>query len=361
MVKALVIGDTHFKISNVRDTELMTTAILENAEKCKPDFIVLLGDILDGHETIHVSPLTRAVKFLASLCEIAPLYVLIGNHDLKNNRQFLSEEHPFTSLKYWDSKKIKIIDKVHKTTICEHTFVFSPYVPPGMFVEALNTVDDWFTSTAIFAHQEFKGAHMGAMESVYGDIWPADHPYVISGHVHDYQEPQINILYVGTPIQHTFGDNPEKTISIIEFENNTRKQERISLGIPKKQIIRIATTDVNDYNIPENMDLKIIITGTTAEIKTIMKHPNIDKWKKLGCKICYKDVPITDDGEKQLVEPGAPPKFSDSLYNAIKSNPNLEKVYGEIFTTPSPYIAFEANQPTQSSVSHPSKLKLLLS
>ena len=74
MITCLVIGDPHFKINNVRETQLMHAKICEIARARKPTFIVCLGDVLDRHETIHVSPLERASAFLHELSTIAPLY-----------------------------------------------------------------------------------------------------------------------------------------------------------------------------------------------------------------------------------------------------------------------------------------------
>ena len=245
----LIIGDPHFKVTNTKETDAMVTSILQIAIERQPDFIVVLGDILDRHESIHVSPLTRAISFFSKLIEIAPVYVLIGNHDLKNNRQFLSPEHPFTALKFWNDRII-IVDTVIKRVIKGHLFVFVPYTPPGRFHEALNYCSGWEQAHCIFAHQEFKGAHMGAVISVEGDEWSLKAPQVISGHIHDYHRLQENILYIGTPIQHAFGDRPDKTISYIVFTGDKYFEERINLGVPRKFIVRLSCDEVTKY-IPE--------------------------------------------------------------------------------------------------------------
>ncbi len=64
-----------------------------------------------------------------------------------------------------------------------------PYVPPGRFVEALNIIDNewWKNVNCIFAHQEFYGCKMGAIESIEGDKWDHSFPLVISGHIHSEQ------------------------------------------------------------------------------------------------------------------------------------------------------------------------------
>lgn len=337
-VRLLVIGDPHFKVSNVRETDAMAAAIVRVAQERQPDAIVVLGDVLDRHETIHVSPLTRATEFLRQLMQIAPTYTLIGNHDLKNNRQFLSSEHPFVGLKYWNPARMIIVDSTTLATIGGHQFTFVPYVPPGRFREALETQPAWTASTAIFAHQEFKGARMGAIISEEGDAWPLTDPYVISGHIHDYHEPQVNILYTGTPIQHAFGDRHDKSISFFTFgvganvNSEARTHERIDLMLPRKQIVRILCADVSTYEPPINCELKIIISGTAGELKAIVKHPNIEVWKKAGYRIAYKALPV----EKPIVA-GNPTmvreqlRFTLVLMRTLEGKQHLQSLYTKIF------------------------------
>ena len=315
----LIIGDPHFKVSNVKDTDLMCTAILDQTRQRAPDLIVVLGDTLDRHETIHVTPLCRSVSFLSKLMDLAPVYLLIGNHDLKNNRQFLSQEHPFTALKFW-GPRMTVVDTVVSTSINNLTFIFVPYTPPGRFQEALATLgsDHWKQATCIFAHQEFKGAQMGPIISAEGDLWPLEYPLVISGHIHDYQRLQPNIWYIGTSIQQTFGDQDRKTISWVHFDSTGIEEERIDLGIPRKQIVHLEVDAVDRY-IPEpNCEIKFIIEGFDGELKAVMKHPNVEVWKRAGYKISYKNKPINrtyDFTQTTAV------KFLNVLYTSINKNP----------------------------------------
>ena len=335
-VTALVIGDPHFKVKNVRETGPMVEAIVRVATERRPDFIVVLGDVLDRHEVIHVSPLNRAINFLSQLMAIAPTYVIIGNHDLKNNRQFLSEEHPFPSLKLWNPERMIIADTTVLAPIKGHLFSFVPYVPPGRFVEALDKQEGWMNSTAIFAHQEFKGCKMGAIISEEGDDWPRTSPYVVSGHIHDFQEPQPNILYTGTPIQHAFGDRHDKSISFFTFHApGHRDHERIDLGLPRKQVVNILCAEVSTYVPQDNCELKIVIKGTSGELKAIVKHPNIVAWKERGIVINYKALPVDNAGN--AVDMPLNPVirgqllFSTALYNSVENNPRLQGLYHEIF------------------------------
>jgi DNA repair exonuclease SbcCD nuclease subunit len=368
-VNILVIGDPHFKVSSVPEHNKMCQAIIDVAKVKNIDLIVILGDILDRHESINSSPLTRSIKFFSSLIEIAPIYALIGNHDLKNNKQFLSDEHGFTSFNLSNaihtknisdiiylikqiildenvlnnlindienivtSTKITIVDKVTTTTIKNQKFVFVPYVPPGKFQSALDTEKlNMSDISCIFSHQEFKGAQMGPIISVDGDIWSVNNPYIISGHIHDYQHLQENILYTGTPIQHSFGDNPNKTISYFKFHSILdRTEERISLGLPRKSTVKLTCEEVYKYIPPVNSKLRINITGNQEAVKAIMLHPNIAAWKKLGHTVTEKYISLNNTNEELR---SVPPKYSVALQNSIQNNPELQKTYHNIFGKP---------------------------
>lgn len=328
-VTCLAIGDVHFKESNVRDTDLMCKALLEIVKAKQPDFIVMLGDTLDRHETIHVTPLTRAVTFLSDLCFLAPVYLLIGNHDLINNSQFLSNQHPFNALKKWSN--LIVVDKVVKCAIKNHVFTFVPYVPPGRFAAALGTLSEDKVErkeTAIFCHQEFRGAKMGPILSTTGDVWPADASMIISGHIHDYDRLADNILYTGTPIQHGFGDTVRKTVSLLTFAADM-KEERIDLNIPRKIVIHLNVADVNDYEIKEgNSEVKVIISGISSALSAIMKSVKVQSWIKSGVKVVYRHIAETIVGA--TLPAIAKAKYATILYQMCAKDNSLKDLYEEI-------------------------------
>lgn len=327
MVKALVIGDCHFKTTNVKQMEKMTEAILSHARKEQPDFIVMLGDTLDRHESIHTAPLCQSIAFIRDLTEIAMTFLLIGNHDRPNNSDFLSPFHPFTGLK--GHPRLVVVDEV----VHWSSFIFVPYVPPGRFHEALGVYEK-AGITAVFAHQEFRGAKMGAIVSTEGDEWPLSFPLVISGHVHDYDELQPNLIYVGTPIQHAFGDREDKTISLFTFEDNIWSQSRIDLCLPKKKIFKWSCEEFLHTlpTPPEEGEIKLILRGTAAELKTMMKHPALLPWISKGVKIAYQEenpehLNLPSYYREQL---GFFPKFQKAV--EAQKDSLLLQVFGELFS-----------------------------
>ncbi len=74
-------------------------------------------------------------------------------------------------------------------------YIFPPFVIYYNFI-FFNIIDNewWKNVNCIFAHQEFYGCKMGAIESIEGDKWDHSFPLVIRGHIHSEQRPQKNIF-----------------------------------------------------------------------------------------------------------------------------------------------------------------------
>ena len=311
----LLIGDPHFKISNAEETSQLHQETIRYVKNNTLDFVVIMGDVLDTHEKIHVQPLCRAVDYITELSKCVKTYVLIGNHDRINNSVFLTEDHPFTGLK--KKPNIIIVDKV----VENDGFVFVPYVSPGRFLEALKTIDFEPKKQIIFAHQEFRGAKMGAFNSEIGDIWPTDYPCVFSGHIHDFQILQPNLMYTGTPFQHNFGDSSDKFLVKIVCTNGSYKMEKIYLQIKKKRVLIVRSENLQDYVEDPNYTTKLYIEGNTKTINEACRKLDIKNYK---IKDNTLKKSIVNDGEKSL-------NFKDLLIKKVEKLSNFDqKVFQEL-------------------------------
>lgn len=382
IINVLCIGDPHFKVKNSKETDALEESLTKLLADRKPDFIVVLGDVLDRHEIIKESPLSRCTRLLKKLEDVAPTYLVVGNHDRPNNSVFLTKEHPFNAFRYW--KNITVADIPIQIQVKGRLFTFVPYVFPGRFEEAIDTMygihkdtldfkrlsalnqffcamiskfekdhpeetkryrklleivddsiarqtyehtpdyslGDWKDSTCIFAHQEFKGAKMGAIISEDGDPWSLDKPLVVSGHIHNYDHLQNNIIYTGTPIQHAFGDRADKTVSWLTFgKDKSFTEERIDLGIPKKVMLAVNYEDIEDTTLPENAEVKVIVVGNTSQIKTAGKLSKIKKWLKQGVKVAYRDISEIDLEKR---EPEIVMCYEDLLVKTLEELPEEE-------------------------------------
>ena len=285
----IIIGNTHFKVNNIPDVDLFITNITNLVKEKTPDIIVLLGDTLDTHERLHTIPLNKAYEFINNMRKITKTYVITGNHDMINHVQFLTTNHWLNALKEWDN--VIIVDKVLMTILNNKKYIFCPFVSPGRFEEALNTLEEeWKDATCIFAHQEFYGCKMGAIVSVDGDKWSLEYPNVISGHIHSNQIPQENIYYPGSSLQVSFGESQNNIIAYVTFKNDKEYSlEEIDLNLRKKKIVYKTIEDIEEYNIPKTEDeIKVSLSGEYNEFKTFKKTKKYKELLNKGIKVVFK-------------------------------------------------------------------------
>ncbi len=291
MTKILFIGDIHIKHNNINKLKILMARLGDALPNI--DFIVLAGDVLDAHEKIDSQLMNLAYELIRALRRIAKVFILVGNHDYINNQQFLTDNHWMNGLKEWHN--VIVVDKPIKERCREKEFVMIPYVFPGRFKEALNGLDDdWTLATCIFAHQEFRGCKMGAIVSAAGDVWALDDPLVISGHIHEKQQPQINVYYPGSVINHAFGYEAQG-MYIFDFDDTTTtttterasfSEEYIDLHFDKTKTIYaksdaiIAEKDM----IPAN---RFNISGTGADIVEFKESKIYEALKRKNIKIVF--------------------------------------------------------------------------
>lgn len=294
-LKIIGVGDPHFRTDNIPEVNLFIDKIEELAKKEQPDLIVILGDVLHTHERLHTIPLNKAYEFVERMRNIAKTFVLVGNHDLYNNQQFLSPNHWMNGMKEWHN--VEIVDTVIHKTVKNIRLVFCPYVPPGRFEQALNSdkENDWKKADCIFAHQEFYGCKMGAIVSVEGDKWPEEFPKVVSGHIHSRQIIGKNIYYCGSSMQHAFGESDKNIIPILTWTESGKPYnvDEIDLDLPRKKIIYTDVQSMDDYQPAETEDkIKISISGVYDEFKAFKKTKKYRELVKKGTKIVFKPKKI---------------------------------------------------------------------
>jgi len=292
--KVVFIGDPHFQVGNMVEVDLFLDKIQKLVHVTKPDMIVIAGDILHTHERLHTLALNKAYELVKYMRCIAPTYILVGNHDMCNNQQFLTDNHWMNGMKEWDN--VVIVDDVIVNTLGGKKMVFVPYVPPGRFEEALNTVGGWEDADCIFAHQEFYGCKMGAIVSVEGDKWPLDAPHVVSGHIHSKQTPQCNIYYSGSAMQHAFGESEKNIIAVLTFGGGGKYElDEVDLFLPRKKIVYVDVDAVENYEVKDSEDqIKLTVKGDYEEFKALKKTKKYKDIIEKGVKIVFKPKKLSE-------------------------------------------------------------------
>lgn len=328
-IRILLIGDPHFKEKGIKRYKQMSEDICKYAYEKKPHLIVILGDTLHKHESAHEAAFNMAYDMIIELSRAHEVVLLIGNHDYCNNQQFLTDKHFFNPL-----KKIANITVVDKPTHIEKlgfSFGFCPYVYPGRFHEALST---YFTAEKlreqdiIFAHQEILGVQMGSIKSEIGDPWPSDYPFLICGHIHEYNELQDNVIYVGTPIQHNFGDGSNKGIYLLHLDEESYEFERLQLNVPLKKVIRTTADKVKNLKVPENAEVKVVISCTISEYSKLERLGIIEDLENRNVVVVHEDSSI----QTFSVEEDVSETFLESLKKKISHDEDLLSRYNTIFS-----------------------------
>lgn len=355
-MKGLVIGDQHFKIDNIDQVDIFIKKLRELLQQEKYDFIVSGGDLLDTHERLHTLALNKADQYLKLLSSFAKTFVIVGNHDMINPSQFLTENHWLNVYKGWTDKLV-VVDNVVEHQIDDCKLLFVPYVPDGRFKEALNTtIKDWQISDVIFAHQTFDGVKMGAIVAENVESWEDELPNIVAFHVHDLQKVKKNLYYTGSCMQHSFGEGSAKYIYevsnevgdfMIDEDGDDVKMKgniyltKVDLQLPRKKIIHCSIKDLEEMKsirdiVPEKFDkyfeIKIVITGSLNAFKVLKKRNDVkqllSKYKSL-----FKNETLTIDKKDTLEDyQNFQQDFHKTLQDYFKSkgDADLFQFYNEL-------------------------------
>ncbi len=296
MNKILIIGDPHFKVNNIPESKQFIQRI-STLLKSRDDIAccIVMGDVLDTHEKLNTFALNIALQFFEECRKIVPVYCLVGNHDATSNTIFLTDSHWMNVLK----STVKVIDKPELLIVNEFKAVMCPYVPDGRFIEALNTIGmEWMEADLILAHQLLDGAKMGPIVAKGVEKWQNNYPMCISGHIHDKQRVQDNLYYLGSSMQHAFGEAADKTVCLYDVE--TGVWDDIDLHLPKKEIIYVTpdTLEKVHEKIMKNENgstmYKVVMKGEKDEIK-IAKNTKL--FKEISTSKIVKSTHIKENLE----------------------------------------------------------------
>lgn len=312
-MNGLFVGDVHIRVDNFPEIDQLQSVISEYIVSHSLDFVVLGGDILHYHERLHTLTMNRAIKFMRAFSEICETYVLVGNHDMINNQQYLNENHWMVILKN-THPRLHIIDYPISLSFGNYKVGMCPYVFPGKFKETMRLVDTPIEEYSIlFAHQEFKGCKMGAIVSEEGDEWEETLPLVVSGHIHNKQRPQPNIVYSGTPIQHAFGESEDNCMLHITLPCTITE---VPLCITNKKIVYLSIDQLRKVDVEKyaSKEIKVVVKATNDEIQAFKKttmFSNLSKQLRIVFKVDVEDL-------VQVQEHSTATTFDDILHDLIR-------------------------------------------
>ena len=86
-IKVVLLSDIHFsKYFIIDNLELIRNSV----KKLEPDYICIAGDIIDEISVIYDTKLINILtNFLTDLAKISKVFISLGNHDIRDNQDFL--------------------------------------------------------------------------------------------------------------------------------------------------------------------------------------------------------------------------------------------------------------------------------
>lgn len=356
----LVIGDPHLRSRHSLQARELIEKSISEAQRVTPNLIVLLGDVLDTHEIARNEPFLLAEEWIERLSEIAPLVILMGNHDLINGKQFLSDKHFFGPYKKWPN--VTIVDTPQVVILDDHgtqqTLVCCPYVPPGRFIEALNTLltpadppvsregfggtspkataFDWEIASCILAHQEIKGVQINGVVSEVGDYWDEAYPPLISGHIHEAQVVGTNCFYPGSSNQIAINEDPDKALWLVRFNDDGEMEyEVLPLGLRGHREVALDYEELDDFDwsLPKKYYLKLKLKGTSEQFQLFRKSKVFKKLEKAQVRIVYDPVRHTSDLFKDLKAATRKTTSFDQVFKALVQTKSVkvQETYRELW------------------------------
>lgn len=232
------IGDLHYKESNLDDQAVLANEILAHIDSIRSgcsgsllDVIITLGDELDVHNP-PANVKGACVTFLRKLKDRCKyLIILVGNHTRKNNKISIGPDHALADVSHGGSGTnasgsgdVIFVEDPMLIEIMGFRIGALPYCNPSDFVsiffEKFPAPGDMGIDFFI-GHQEFYGVELTPGQvSTCSAGWDPSWPPIICGHIHG-RSIKKNILYPGTPIQHSVSESIDKYVYMMQIAPGT--------------------------------------------------------------------------------------------------------------------------------------------
>lgn len=301
-MKVLAVGDIHLKSKSLEMHKDAIKGLLALVKTVEPDYVVMLGDQLDGFENIKLTCIHVLSTLLTTIVKEthSKVVVLVGNHEMSHNRVYCSTVHALSSLHGKDG--ITIVDRptvVNPDASGEPAMICSPFIPKGRFCEAMDEhLDvrwkDWRNmkdECIVFAHQEIRGVQMNQIHSTDGDYYDSNWPTVVSGHIHESQTIG-NVIYVGTPWHTSFTAHSSlKTVAILTFHGAADSPAAFNIrnvtveGVPDMVSRTLTQSELSSFHPSPGSMYKLLVKGNSEQLsearKTVAKRRLIPEWQSV--------------------------------------------------------------------------------
>ena len=338
------IADTH--IRNLKYHEEYRTVfnkIYDHLRQEKVDYIIHCGDIC--HTKTQISPefVQMCSDFFKSLADIAPTYIILGNHD--GNLRNLNRQDSLSPVAHTLNHHNLHLLKNSGEVVLNDDF--------SLNVLSVFDDDNWVapsskerTNIALY-HGSISGCMTDSdwiMEVGENDIDIFnDFDYAMLGDIHKTNQAlddEGRIRYAGSTVQQNFGETNDKGFLVWDIENKDNFDVRhISVPNPKPFISLVLTKEgkVPKTTIPKNARLRLIVESSisstalkkaTDVAKKMFKPESVSVVNKATFK---NNVNIEDNFKKEnLRDPAVQEKLIQEYLEDYSPSDQLKKEIAEL-------------------------------
>lgn len=260
MSKIYLIGDSHiglgypnsvdkwYKVHKEYFSDFLIPIL---KERVKPgDIILHLGDLFDNRNVIPINLLNYGMDVVENLSQIAPLHIIIGNHDCwSKSSDEINTVRPFRYI-----PNVHVYQKTTKIDYNGLKLCLMPYIDKR--IDQISLISENKDCDYLFCHSDLNGCKMHLTSVAHRNSDKIDvedfkiFKRVFSGHIH-IRQVNKNFEFIGSIFQmdrNDFGD--QKGITIID--TNTGDTEFIPNNIsPVFKKVRVVVED--DIELLENL------------------------------------------------------------------------------------------------------------
>lgn len=326
MSKIFLIGDTHIGLGYPNKTEKwlkvhkeyfddFLVPTLENKVK-DGDIIIHLGDLFDNRNVIPINLLNFAMDQVEKISKIAPLHIIIGNHDCwSRSSDEINTVRPFKYI-----PNVNVYDKVSVLNYMNKKLLLMPYIEKKeKQIEFINKHKD---CEYLFCHSDLNGAKMHLTSVSHKNLDKIDvnefngFRGVYSGHIHLVQRNK-NFTFVGSNFQMDRNDyDDQKGLFIIDIETGEEEfiENKVSPIFRKVNVLKEEDIEKLEYikDTKDYIDIKI------SNSLLVNNRKVRRKLEILLEKGNFASIDYVDDITNELEE-----KKENSLNEAIDSDQDI--------------------------------------
>lgn len=208
----LLLADLHVRGELLQSTDRTIRWIKELFSNEKPSHVFLLGDTFHFRDKLGVETLCAVRELLQHFLDAdqaCTIHILVGNHDMCD----VVNREPNSISVFGLHARIQCYSEITSTTIDGREILFIPFHNDHKEVmQYLDSFEGPRSKTVVFAHLALLGAiHHGRHRCFKDGIAPSyfdDFSHTFMGHFHKHSVygESSNIVYVGSPVQHSWNE-----------------------------------------------------------------------------------------------------------------------------------------------------------